>query len=152
MKAGLAVVTLLLVALLSLAAGFGPYRLCQGLVDLVGDKLEWRARSLAGAQSVNCGRVEGGHDARDANGCVTMSLASGKAFRVRYKVPSIDSNVSTALVRSPQGQLYEITLDGNPGKAGPTSLFRQRIAVKECSSQLQIAPGGRLTCISDGRV
>jgi hypothetical protein len=151
MKTALAFVALLTAAMLSLAAGYGPYHLCQGFVDLVGDKLAWRARSLAGPQGVNCDRVESGHDAREANDCVTKSLASGKAFRVRYKVGSIDSNVSTALVRSPQGHLYEITLDGNPGKAGPTSLFRQRIAVKECSSQLQIAPSGRLTCIPGGR-
>jgi hypothetical protein len=150
MKAGLAVVTLLLVALLSLAAGFGPYRLCQGLVDLVGDKLEWRARSLAGPQGVNCGRVESGHDARAANDCVRKSLGLGRAMRVRYEVPGIDSTGSTALVRSPQGHVYEIVLDGNPGHAGPTSLFRQRIAVKECSTELQIASGGRLTCIHNG--
>ena len=152
MKAALAFVALSTAVILTLAAGYGPYRLCQGLVELVGDKLEWRARSLAGPEGVNCGHVESGHDARDANDCVRKSLALGRAMRVRYEVHGIDSTGSTALVRSPVGHVYEIVLDGNPGHAGPTSLFRQRIAVKECSTELQIAPGGRLTCISDGRI
>jgi hypothetical protein len=52
MKTILAVVALLSLATLGIAAGFGPYRICQGFVDLVGDKLEWRARSLAGKQAV----------------------------------------------------------------------------------------------------
>ena len=152
MKAGLTVIALLAVAVLSLSAGFGPYRLCQGFVDLVGDKLEWRASSLAGSEGVNCGRVDSGHDARTANDCMKKALALGKPVRVRYDIPSVDSKLSNALVRSPQGRLYEIILDGNPGHAGPTSLLRQRIVVKECSSDLQITSGGRLTCIPDHRL
>ena len=149
MKLALALLSLSALAVLSLATGFGPYHLCQGFVDLVGDKLEWRSRALAGSVEVNCGRVESGHDARKANDCVRTSLALGKAFRVRYGVPTIDSDISTGLVRSPQGRLYEIILDGNPGRAGPTSLLRQRVAVQECSSELQVTYGGRLTCIPD---
>lgn len=120
MRTALALVVLLALATLSIAAGYGPYRLCQGFVDLVGDKLEWRASSLAGSQGVNCGRVESGHDARAANNCVRNSLALGKAFRVRYKVPAIDSSsLSTGLVRSPQGRLYEIVSDGTRGEPAP---------------------------------
>jgi len=149
MRTALPLVVLLALATLSIAAGFGPYRICQGFVDLVGDKLEWRARSLAGKQGVNCGHVESGHDARAANDCARNSLALAKAFRVRYKIPTIDSNVSTGLVRSPQGRVYEIILDGNPGRGGATSLFRQQIAVEECSTELRVTHGGRLTCIAD---
>ena len=153
MRTALPLVVLLALAALSVAAGFGPYHICQGFVDLVGDKLEWRARSLAGKQGVNCGRVDGGHDARSANDCVRNSLALGRAFRVRYKVPTIDGNVSTGLVRSPQGHLYEIIFEGNPGNVGRfsdnTSLFRQQISIEECSTELQVTHGGRLTCIAD---
>jgi hypothetical protein len=150
MRTALALVVLIALAALSVAAGYGPYRLCEGFVDLVGDKLERRASSLAGSQGVNCGRVESGHDARAANDCVRNSLALGKAFRVRYKVLAIESSsLSTGLVRSTQGRLYEIVLDGNPGRAGATSLFRQQIAVKECSTELRVTHGGRLTCIAD---
>jgi hypothetical protein len=149
MRTSLALVALLALATLSIAVGFGPYRLCQAFVDLVGDRLDRRASLLAGPQGANCGRVERGHDARAANECVRTSLALGTAFRVRYDVPTIDSNISTGLVRSPQGRLYEIFFDGNPGRAGPTLLFRQRIAVEECSTELQVTYGGRLTCTPD---
>jgi hypothetical protein len=149
MKTILAVVALLSLATLGIAAGFGPYRICQGFVDLVGDKLEWRARSLAGKQAVNCGRVEALHDASVANDCVRNAIASGKAFRVRYTVPAIESGLYTGLVRSPQGHLYEILLVGDPGGGGPTSLFRQQIAVEECSTELRVTHFGRLTCIAD---
>jgi len=153
MRTALALVVLFALAILSLAAGYGPYRICQSFVDLVGDKLEWRTRSLAGEQGVNCGRVESGHDARAANDCARESLSLGRGFRVRYKIPTIDSNVSIGLVRSPQGRLYEIIFDGNPGNIGRfsynTSLFRQQIAVEECSTELRVTHGGRLTCIAD---
>jgi hypothetical protein len=150
MKRTVAPGAVLSLIIISLSAGFGPYRLCQGFVDLVGDKLEWRSRHLAGPKGVNCGRVEGGHDARAANDCVRNALSAGQAFRVRYRVPTTDSDVSTGLVRSRQGELYEMILDGNPGKAGPTSLFRQRIAVRQCEMEMHLAYGGRLTCLPDG--
>jgi hypothetical protein len=153
MRTALLLVILFVLAILSRAAGFGPYRLCQGFVDLVGDKLEWRSRSIAGKQGVNCGRVDSGHDAGAANDCVRNSLALGKAFRVRYKLPTIESSVSVGLVRSPHGHVYEIIFDGNPENigrfSGDTSLFRQQIVVQECSSELQVTHGGRLTCIAD---
>jgi hypothetical protein len=149
MKTVLVLVVLLSLATLSIAAGFGPYRICQALVDLVGDKLEWRSRSLAGKEAVNCGRVEALHGARAANDCVRNAIASGKAFRVRYTAPAIEGGLHTGLVRSPQGHLYEIILDGNPGRGGPTSLFRQQIAVEECSTELRVTRFGRLTCIAD---
>jgi len=148
MKTVLALVALLVLVTVSIAAGFGPYRICQAFVDLVGDKLEWRARSLAGKQGVNCGRVESGHDARAANDCVRNSLASGKAFRVRYTAQTIEGGLSTGLVRSPQGRVYEIMLDDKPWRGGP-SLFREQIAVEECSTELRVTHGGRLTCIAD---
>ena len=149
MRVVLALVVVLALAVLGLAAGVGPYRLCQGLVDFIGDKLERQSRTLAGPRAVNCGRVERGHFASMANDCVRESLASGKAFLVRYGVQTIDSDISTGLVRSPQGRLYEIILDGNSGRAGPTSLLRQRITVQECSSELRVTYGGRLSCLPD---
>lgn len=150
MRAALVLLVVLALVNLCLAAGFGPHYLCQGFVDLVGDKLEWHTRSLAGKQAVNCGRVESGQDARAANDCVRNSLALGKPFRVRYKIPTIDSNVSSGLVRAPQGRLYQIIFDGNPGRySDNTSLFRQQIAVEECSTGLRVTYGGRLTCIAD---
>src|SRR5208337_3754743 len=101
MRTALALVVLFALAILSLAAGYGPYRICQSFVDLVGDKLEWRTRSLAGEQGVNCGRVESGHDARAANDCARESLSLGRGFRVRYKIPTIDSILSIRIGRPP---------------------------------------------------
>ena len=93
--------------------------------------------------------MEALHDASIANDCVRSAIASGKAFRVRYTVPTIEGGLYTGLVRSPQGHLYEILLAGNPGRGGPTSLFRQQIAVEECSIELRVTRFGRLTCIAD---
>lgn len=148
MKTCLVLFAFLILAIISLASGFGPYRLCQAFVDLVGDKLEWKARSLAGKEGVNCGRVESGHDARAANDCVTSSLALGKAFRVRYGVQAIEGGLYTGLARSQQGRTYEIILDDKPWGGGP-SLFRQQIVVEECSTEMRVTHGGRLTCTPD---
>jgi hypothetical protein len=148
MKTGLVLFAFLILAIMSLASGFGPYRLCQGFVDLVGDKLDWRARSLAGKEGVNCGRVESGHDARAANDCVKNSLALGKAFRVRYDVQAIEGSLYAGLVRSQQGRTFEIILDDKSSRGAP-SLFRQQVAVEECTTELRVTHGGRLTCTPD---
>jgi len=132
-----------------LAAGYGPYRFVQVFVDLVGDNLEWQSRQIAWRSAVNCGVVEAGHDARDANDCALSALSTGRSFRVRYRVQTIDSDVSTGIVRSSQGRLYEIILEGNPGRGGPTSLLRQRTLVEECTTTIHQTSAGRLTCTRD---
>src|SRR5215470_9596798 len=134
MKKRLVLAAVSILVLVILSSGLGPYRLCQSFVDLVGDKLEWQSRSIAGSGALDCGRVESGHDARVANDCVRNALASSKPFRVRYEVQSIDSGISSGLVRSQSGPLYELVFDGNPGHAGPTSLFRQRLAIHACAN------------------
>lgn len=140
----LTVVAGLALIALGLAASVGPYPLRRALIQLVGDKLEWKSRSLAGPHAVNCGEVERGHSAAAANDCVRDSLALAKAFRVRYGVQTIDADISTGLVRSPQGRLYEITIQIDRG-----SLFRQRTISQECVTDLQVTVGGRLTCLPD---
>jgi hypothetical protein len=62
-------------------------------------------------------------------------------------VSTIDADISTGIVRAPSGVLYEMIFDGNPGKSGPTSLFRQRLSMQTCSTDLRTTRGGRLTCV-----
>jgi hypothetical protein len=136
------VVTVLMIGLLSLA-GFGPYYARRICLDLVGDKLYWESVRTAGMRSVNCGYVETGHDARNANDCVRAALAAGKAFRVRYGVQSIDAEIDTGLMRSPQGRLYAVTT------LYRSELFRQHVRLQECTTELEVTGGGRLACLRD---
>src|SRR6266404_4536623 len=147
MRLAYILVCIAIVVVLALAGGFGPYILCEGFVRLVGDSLEWKARSVAGSTAINCKRVEAGHDPTSSNACAQNAQALGKPFRVRYHVSTIDADISTGIVRAPDGVLYEMIFDGNPGKAGPTSLFRQRLSIHKCSTELRTTHGGRLTCI-----
>ena len=144
MRAAVVIAVLLLLAILALADGHGPYLARQAFVDAIGDKLDWKSRSLAGPDAVNCGRVDRGHFADDANRCVRASQAAGKPFRVRYGVEIIDSDIHAGLVRTPQGHLYEIILS-----LDRSSLFRQRIVEQECTGELRVTYGGRLTCLPD---
>ena len=113
-----------------------------------GDVMERRSLQLATARAINCGRVEIHNDPKQATECALAANLAGAPFRIRYEIQGIDSDVAGGFVRTPSGQLFALSFDGDPQGGGGTSFVRQRVTVKECPTpyHLYVNPKGRLNC------
>lgn len=113
-----------------------------------GDAMDWKSRWLAGNHSVNCGRVEVKGDPTKATKCALQAQAESKPFRVVYDIMGYDAPVAGGIVRTPDGELYALSFDGDPGGGGGVSLLGQRVTKSSCPkpTHLWVNPKGRINC------
>jgi hypothetical protein len=116
--------------------------------EAVGDRMEQESGLLMGNQGIDCGRVKVSGNPRSATECALKAQAAGKPFRVRYDIMGIDSAVAGGIVRTPSGQLYALSFDGDPAGQGGTSDSRQFLAKSQCPQpvHLWVNPKGRINC------
>jgi hypothetical protein len=87
-------------------------RLRQWTWRVFGDPLDWEARRIAGLHAVDCGAL--GKDAREANriaACISTARLDHRGFRTRFNVCGMDSCGAEGLVGSPDGAVYQLSLD-----------------------------------------
>ena len=113
-----------------------------------GDSMDWRSRQMMGWHGIDCGTVKIGADPRAATDCVLKAQSQDKPFRVRYNILGFDSAVAGGIVRTPSGELFAFSFDGDPSGQGGTSLVRQRSAQSPCPQpyHLWVNPKGRVNC------
>jgi hypothetical protein len=113
-----------------------------------GDSMDWRSRWLMGIRGIDCGEVGVNGDPAEATTCALHAQREGEPFRVRYDIQGIDSAVAGGIVRTPSGDLFAISFDGNPHGAGYTSLLAQRSVQSVCPKpyRLWVNPKGRVNC------
>jgi hypothetical protein len=98
---------------------------------IIGDKLDWESKRLAGWNAKNCGRVANNGNAGKASDCVLGAFQEHKAFRVRYETLSVDDTSAFAIVGAPDGHLYHLGfLGGSPD--GAVSLLHQSVRIWHC--------------------
>jgi len=118
------------------------------LVPIVGDSMDWESTRLMGRHGIDCGWVTVGGDPKAATDCTLKAQAEGKPFRVRYDILGYDSAVAGGMVRTPSGELYGLSFDGDPSGQGGISLFRQHVDKIRCPqpTHLWVNPKGRINC------
>ena len=118
------------------------------IIAVAGDSMDWHSRWLMGRHGIDCGRVAVNGDPKTATDCALKAQSEGKPFRVRYDIMGYDSAVAGGIVRTPSGQLYALSFDGNPSGSGETSLLEQRTSASSCPvpTHLWVNPKGRLNC------
>jgi hypothetical protein len=118
------------------------------IVAVFGDAMDWKSRSLAGRNAIDCGRVSTQHNPKTATECVLSAVNNKRAFRVRYDLLGFDSAVAAGLVGDSRGNVYGLTFDGNPSGSGGTSLFSQHVGIFPCPTPLHVYtnPRGRANC------
>ena len=97
-----------------------------------GDAMDWESRWLTGRHSINCGRVEVKGDPTEATKCALQAQGEGKSFRVTYNVMGYDAPVAGGIVRTPDGELFALSFDGDPAGGGGVSLFGQHVTKSPC--------------------
>ena len=110
--------------------------------------MDWRSRWLMGVSGIDCGEVEVNGDPAVKTACALNAQSQGKPFRIRYNIQGIDAAVAGGIVRTPSGDLFAISFDGNPHGAGYTSLLAQRSNQSLCPKpyHLWVNPKGRVNC------
>ncbi len=91
--------------------------------DAVPAALSNKLKSLAGADSQDCGSVPLGNDHTAAIACAKSTTASGRAYRLAMQFQGVDSLVWQGAVRNEQGKLWVLYYDSAPSGgagAGPT--------------------------------
>lgn len=118
------------------------------VVRVFGDSMDWRSHRMMGWRGIDCGTVKIGTDPAAATDCALQAQSQGKAFRVRYNIQGIDSDVAGGIVRTTSGELYALSFDGDPSGGGRTSLVRQHSAKFACPQpyHLWVNPKGRVNC------
>jgi hypothetical protein len=109
-----------------------PIPLSDSFVRKYGDAMDWWSWSLAGRHSLNCGRVEMGHDSVLATNCGIDAWARGLPFRVRYDTMGGYSPLSVGLVRTPKGRMLALSFVGDASGGEGTSLWGERVDVQSC--------------------
>jgi hypothetical protein len=109
------------------------------IVWLIGDKLDWESRRLAGPNATNCGRVSVNSDGHKASDCVLASFHDKRPFRVRYQTMSIDEASAIGIVGARDGQLYHLGfLGGSPD--GGVSFSGQHVSIWPCPDPITFHP------------
>jgi hypothetical protein len=118
------------------------------LVPIIGDSMDWHGRWLMGRHGIDCGTVKVHADPTAATNCVLEAYSQGRPFRVRYDIMGYDSAVAGGIVRTPKGDSYALSFDGDPAGQGGTSLFRQHLTATPCPRpvHLWVNPKGRINC------
>jgi hypothetical protein len=105
------------------------------IVWVIGDKLDWEARRMAGWNAANCGRVPVGADAQNASNCVLSANRDHRPFRVRYQTTAADEASAFSIVGARDGQLHHLAfLGGSPD--GGVDLFRQYVTTFPCKEPI----------------
>ncbi len=122
--------------------------------SIFGDAMDWRERSLATMRGINCGEVKIRGDATAATACALNAQKQGRSFRVRYDIQGIDSSVAGGLARTPNGQVFALSFDGDPLGLVGISLRRQRVTQSICPEpvHLYVNPKGRINCFTSQSV
>ncbi len=127
--AALCLVVLYVLLALAMPIASGP------IVWIIGDKLDWESRRLAGWNARNCGRVSYNADGGMASECVVKAFRDKAPFRVRYETISIDEASAFAVVGGRDGQVYHIGfLGGSPD--GSVDFFHQNITTWRCQKPI----------------
>lgn len=92
----------------------------------VGDVLDQRLRELAGNDAEDCGTVPIRGDPSVARACAEKVISEKKPFFVRFRIMSIDSNVSLAFAGSPDGKVFQIGFSD------------RRLAERACPAPVQL--------------
>jgi hypothetical protein len=110
--------------------------------------MDWRSRWLMGSHGIDCGQVKVNGDPKMATACALKAESEGRPFRVRYDIMGYDSAVAAGIVRTPTGELFALSFDGNPHGAGYTSLLAQRSSKSSCPQphHLWVNSKGRVNC------
>lgn len=121
----LSLIFLYLLLALAIPAASGP------IVWLVGDKLDWESRRLAGRNARNCGRVPIEADAREAYDCVVSAFRDKRPFRVRYETSNVDEASAVGIVGADDGHIYHLGFLGGSFDGG-VNFLRQKVKVWRC--------------------
>jgi hypothetical protein len=135
-------------AILFFSLGFIDDVVSGPIIRMTGDSMDWRSRWLMGRHGVDCGQVRIKGDPKAATDCALKADSEGKPFRVRYNIMAYDSAVAGGIVRTPSGELYALSFDGNPSGSGGTSLLAQHSSKAPCPKpyHLWVNPKGRINC------
>ena len=91
--------------------------------DPVPAALSNKLKSLAGADSQDCGSVPLGNDRSAALACARSTTTGGRAYRLAMQFQGVDTLVWQGAVRNGQGKLWVLYYDTGPSGssgAGPT--------------------------------
>src|SRR5579864_6433683 len=140
-------IVLIAFLLVSITVGTGD-AIGTAVTRLTGDSMDWHARWLAGLHWINCGRVKVHGDPTAATTCALKANAEGRPFRVVYNIIGYDALVAGGVVRSPAGEVYGLSFDGDPYGGGGVSLLHQRLDKSPCPKpvHLWVNPKGRINC------
>jgi hypothetical protein len=143
----LIVIVVLTIAAFLLLGAFNN-RISALLLPMIGDSMDRESKRLMGRQGVDCGEVLVRSDPKAATDCALKAQAEGKSFRVRYDIMGYDSVVAGGIVRTPNGDIFALSFDGDPSGGGGTSLFRERLGKTGCPQpvHLWVNPKGRINC------
>jgi hypothetical protein len=67
-----------------------------------------RASAHAGNSATDCGQLGAGQNPQPSLQCLQTALSSGRPFKVLLDPPFVDSPITTALLRTPEGELLEL--------------------------------------------
>jgi len=139
-KKGILIAACIAVVLIGVLAVRGNDSIGTRFASRFGDSMDWEGRWLAGRHSVNCGRVEVQGDPTAATECALRAQTEGKPFRVVYNIMGYDAPVAGGIVRTPDGELYGLSFDGDPHGGGGVSLFGQRVSRSTCPKPPHLWP------------
>ncbi len=103
-----------------------PVRVVSNPPEAHGDALDQRLRTIAGDDAEDCGTVPVRADPSAARSCAEKAISQKKSFLVRFRVMSIDSNVSYAFAGSPGGEVFQIEFSD------------RRLSERECPAPVQL--------------
>jgi hypothetical protein len=94
-----------------------------------------KVKQLAGAASINCGRVDESHDPTDALACSQAAIRERKAHLLLVDHQGFDSKVSTGVATDDSGKFHKVSYDSSPcGQLLPTPSCPSRLEASACSS------------------
>jgi hypothetical protein len=106
------------------------------IVWIIGDKLDWESKRLAGWNAKNCGRIAVDEDAKTSSECIVKAVQDKKPFRVRYGTMAVDEASAIGIVGDRDGHVYHISfLGGSPD--GGVSLVDQSITIWRCPEPIK---------------
>ena len=108
----------------------------QPFVWLLGDKLDWQSKQLAGSAAINCGTVRGDNFGRTSR-CILNAARKHRAFRAHGPMTfCFDQPCAEGIVGTPDGQFYILHLVGDSG------------SITKCSEPAEFAQLANLTCFA----
>jgi hypothetical protein len=78
------------------------------------ERLSREVRRLTGPQAEDCGRVQVGGDRAAVDGCSVRAFRDQRPFFARYDKRGIDSSLAHVIVRTPAGEMFEVSFDSDP--------------------------------------